>query len=39
MSVGNTVDPAVAFKNFRGRDPSPNALLRYKGFAVPAEAH
>jgi peptidyl-dipeptidase Dcp len=39
MSVGNTVDPAVAFKNFRGRDPSPNALLRYKGFAVPAAAH
>ncbi len=33
MSVGNTVDPAVAFRNFRGRDPSPDALLKSKGFA------
>jgi peptidyl-dipeptidase Dcp len=33
MSVGNTVDPAVAFKNFRGRDPKPEALLRHKGFS------
>jgi peptidyl-dipeptidase Dcp len=33
MSVGNTVDPAIAFRNFRGRDPEPGAFLRYKGFA------
>jgi peptidyl-dipeptidase Dcp len=36
MSVGNTIDPAVAFRNFRGRDPKPDALLRHKGFAVQA---
>jgi peptidyl-dipeptidase Dcp len=36
MSVGNTVDPAQAFRNFRGRDPKPDALLRFKGFPVPA---
>jgi peptidyl-dipeptidase Dcp len=35
MSVGNTVDPAVAFHNFRGRDPSVDALLRDHGFPVP----
>ncbi len=35
MSVGNTVDPAEAFKAFRGRDPKPDALLRSKGFPVP----
>jgi peptidyl-dipeptidase Dcp len=35
MSVGNTVDPAVAFRNFRGRDPKADALLRDKGFPVP----
>ncbi len=34
MSVGNTVDPAQAFRNFRGRDPKPDALLRHKGFPV-----
>jgi peptidyl-dipeptidase Dcp len=34
MSVGNTVDPAEAFRNFRGRDPKPDALLRSKGFPV-----
>ena len=36
LSVGNTVDPAVAFRNFRGRDASPDALLRSKGF-LPAK--
>ncbi len=35
MSVGDTVDPAVAYRNFRGRDPKPDALLRSKGFPVP----
>lgn len=34
MSVGNTVDPAEAFRRFRGRDPKPDALLRAKGFPV-----
>ena len=34
-SVGNTVDPAVAFRNFRGRDPKVDAYLRSKGFPVP----
>ncbi len=38
MSVGNTVDPAEAFANFRGRGPKPDALLRHKGFPVPGEA-
>jgi peptidyl-dipeptidase Dcp len=36
LSVGNTVDPAVAFRNFRGRDPKVGAWLRDKGFPVPA---
>jgi peptidyl-dipeptidase Dcp len=35
MSVGNTVDPADAFRNHRGRDPSINAYLNAKGFPVP----
>ena len=34
MSVGNTVDPAEAFRNFRGRDPKVDAWLRDKGFPV-----
>ena len=33
-SVGNTVDPAVAYRNFRGRDPRVDAYLRTKGFPV-----
>jgi len=33
LSVGNTVDPADAFKAFRGRDPEVDALLRARGFA------
>ncbi len=33
MSVGNTVDPAEAFRTFRGRDPRPDALLRARGCA------
>jgi peptidyl-dipeptidase Dcp len=35
MSVGNTVDPGVAFRNFRGREPSVDALLKDHGFPVP----
>jgi len=32
MSIGNTIDPAVAYRNFRGRDPDVKAYLRDKGF-------
>lgn len=32
MSVGDTVDPAEAFRKFRGRDPQVGAYLRAKGF-------
>lgn len=33
LSIGNSIDPAQAFRNFRGRDPKPDALLRARGFA------
>ena len=33
MRVGNTIDPAEAFRKFRGRDPKPDALLKAKGFS------
>lgn len=33
MEVGNTIDPAQAYRNFRGRDASIDALLRARGFA------
>ncbi len=32
LSVGNTIDPSKAYKNFRGRDPKVRALLEAKGF-------
>lgn len=32
LSIGNTVDPAEAYRGFRGRDPNVAALLRKKGF-------
>lgn len=32
LKVGDTVDPAEAFRAFRGRDPDPGAYFRYKGF-------
>jgi peptidyl-dipeptidase Dcp len=32
LSVGNTVDPAEAYRNFRGRDPDINALMKDLGF-------
>ncbi len=32
LSIGNTIDPSEAFKNFRGRDPKVKALLEAKGF-------
>ncbi len=32
FSVGNTVDPAEGYRNFRGRDPKVDALMRKRGF-------
>jgi len=32
FSVGNTVDPAEAYRAFRGRDPKIDALMRKRGF-------
>ena len=32
MQIGNTVDPAQAYRNFRGRDPSIVPLLKSRGF-------
>jgi len=37
FSVGNTVDPADGYREFRGRDPKIDALMRKRGFA-PATA-
>jgi peptidyl-dipeptidase Dcp len=34
MSVGNSVPPEVAFRQFRGRDVDTNALMRDRGFPV-----
>ncbi|MFY2564110.1 M3 family metallopeptidase [Corallococcus terminator] len=38
FSVGNTVDPAEGYRTFRGRDAGINALMRKRGFPVPAAA-
>ncbi|HVG25182.1 MAG TPA: M3 family metallopeptidase [Thermoanaerobaculia bacterium] len=35
LSVGNTIDPADAYRTFRGRDPKIDALMRKRGFPVP----
>lgn len=32
LEQGGACQPAVAFRRFRGRDPSPNALLRSLGL-------
>jgi peptidyl-dipeptidase Dcp len=37
LAVGNTVDPADAYRAFRGRDPGIAALMRKRGFPVPKE--
>jgi peptidyl-dipeptidase Dcp len=37
FSAGNTVDPADAYRAFRGRDPGIAALMRKRGFPAPAE--
>ncbi len=36
FSVGNTIDPAEGYRAFRGRDPGIAALMRKRGFPVPA---
>ena len=33
FSVGNTIDPAEAYRQFRGRDPKVDALMKKRGFA------
>jgi peptidyl-dipeptidase Dcp len=38
LSTGNETDRAEAYRQFRGRDPDVNALLRKRGFPVPGEA-
>ncbi|MFA5264470.1 MAG: M3 family metallopeptidase [Opitutaceae bacterium] len=35
FSIGNTMDPAEAYRAFRGRDPGIDALMRKRGFPVP----
>lgn len=35
FAVRNAVDPAVAYRAFRGRDPQMEALMRDRGFPVP----
>jgi peptidyl-dipeptidase Dcp len=37
FSVGNTIDPAEAFRKFRGRDPQVSALMKKRGFPVSEE--
>ena len=34
FSVGNSIAPDIAFRNFRGRDVDTNALMRDRGFPV-----
>jgi peptidyl-dipeptidase Dcp len=38
LSKGNTIDPAEAYRKFRGRDAGIAALMRDRGFPVPAGA-
>jgi peptidyl-dipeptidase Dcp len=38
FSVGNTIDPADGYRAFRGRDAGIDALMRKRGFPVPAPA-
>jgi len=35
FSIGNTIDPAEGYRNFRGRDPKVDALMRKRGFPAP----
>ena len=36
LSVGNTIEPADGYRAFRGRDAGIDALMRKRGFPVPA---
>jgi len=36
FAIGNTVDPADAYRAFRGRDPGIEGLMRKRGFSPPA---
>jgi peptidyl-dipeptidase Dcp len=36
FQAGNTLDPAEAYRAFRGKDPGIAALMRKRGFPVPA---
>jgi peptidyl-dipeptidase Dcp len=36
LSIGNTKDPAIAYRTFRGHDPGIDALMRKRGFPLPA---
>jgi peptidyl-dipeptidase Dcp len=38
FQTGNTVDPAAAYRAFRGKDPGIAALMRKRGFPAPAAA-
>jgi peptidyl-dipeptidase Dcp len=38
LSAGNTVEPTEAYRQFRGRDAGIAALMRDRGFPVPAGA-
>jgi peptidyl-dipeptidase Dcp len=37
FAVRNSVDPAEAYRAFRGRDASIEALMRDRGFPLPSE--
>jgi peptidyl-dipeptidase Dcp len=34
FSVGNTIDPEEGYRNFRGRNPEIDALMKKKGFPI-----
>lgn len=38
LSTGNETDRAEAYRQFRGRDPDVNALLKKRGFPVSTTA-
>ena len=37
FSAGNTVDPAEAYRQFRGKDAGTSALMRKRGFPEPSD--
>lgn len=37
FSVGNTIDPAEAYRKFRGRDAKVEALMKKRGFPIPSK--